>query len=768
MITHRYKVIIIMSEIKVVFENFQTFTDGDRGHIIDWTVTLGQNEKSSTCEIVLADPDHAIADRLVAHAAKSGGIQSLPGTTVASVPDIGNAGTTGASQAGTVPLSNTNGIVTRGAGFTPQVLAFADLVALKEVGGYFQLGDEKQYYVMLGGRLVTKEETAKGFPTSQGTKAVGRYQFHLRDWVHYQKDHPGTIKDFSPRSQDIMYLWKMKYRKAIEPLMAGNIREAITRAGKEWASLPGSPYGQVQKGWTYDQAIAYYYERLKYYQAETGQVQTVAPTQKTEPPAPKAALSPQAVAPVEPIIKGNRIIVTLQGQYEYVFYHQGTRTSEDGKTVVSGQGIRWVLNRRKRNKTVKDVTLRGLAEQVSKAHGLRLDYQANINPSFEHIDQSGISDYSLLLREASQAGLFVSESADGKTLTIKNRTNVKDTRFIISPRANLIAYTIEDRALGSAGEEASSLLQEETKAEVDPLTGQLRAKNVDIDPAKDKSATGDNKSAIAGIPNPGQDATMVQNRARTKRIKGLPSSFEVLSDYTMNGVHPYQIQPLDAVRTVGLKGTFNRVWMVDQVTHKADGKTTLVCYSPIDVIDNTPPATSVAPAATAATDTPQPAQNINVPTGTWVYPTSGVITSTYKWRWGKMHRGLDIAGGNVPVYAIQGGVVTQANDGCAIGATKCGGGYGNFVEIVHPNGARSFYGHLVQGSIKVRSGQHVRSGDVIATQGTTGFSTGVHLHFEYRLPRKGAVHPGDYLDPKFRGEKDRSYKGGSPMPVQKV
>jgi murein DD-endopeptidase MepM/ murein hydrolase activator NlpD len=61
------------------------------------------------------------------------------------------------------------------------------------------------------------------------------------------------------------------------------------------------------------------------------------------------------------------------------------------------------------------------------------------------------------------------------------------------------------------------------------------------------------------------------------------------------------------------------------------------------------------------------------------------------------------------------------------------GSYGNFITVDHGNGVTSAYGHIMPGGLLVRLGQHVEAGQNIARAGTTGGSTGCHLHFEIRI-----------------------------------
>lgn len=119
----------------------------------------------------------------------------------------------------------------------------------------------------------------------------------------------------------------------------------------------------------------------------------------------------------------------------------------------------------------------------------------------------------------------------------------------------------------------------------------------------------------------------------------------------------------------------------------------------------------------------------------YIWPTQGTVTSGYGWRWGRMHRGVDVAGPvGTPIVAAASGVVEQAGWNS--------GGYGNLVEIRHPDGSLTRYAH--NNSLNVSAGQSVRQGQQIAEMGSTGYSTGPHLHFEVHQGG-GAVNPVAYL-----------------------
>ncbi|MBL1211044.1 MAG: M23 family metallopeptidase [Geminocystis sp. GBBB08] len=116
----------------------------------------------------------------------------------------------------------------------------------------------------------------------------------------------------------------------------------------------------------------------------------------------------------------------------------------------------------------------------------------------------------------------------------------------------------------------------------------------------------------------------------------------------------------------------------------------------------------------------------------YIWPAKGVFTSGYGWRWGRMHRGIDIA---APV----GTPVVAAADGEVISAGWNSGGFGNLVKIRHFDGTVTFYAH--NSKINVRQGQFVQQGHHIANMGSTGFSTGPHLHFEVHPQGEKAVNP---------------------------
>ncbi len=133
-----------------------------------------------------------------------------------------------------------------------------------------------------------------------------------------------------------------------------------------------------------------------------------------------------------------------------------------------------------------------------------------------------------------------------------------------------------------------------------------------------------------------------------------------------------------------------------------------------------------APSGSVATGSPSAAG--------MVWPVSGTLTSGFGQRWGRMHEGIDIAGASgTPIAAAAAGTVIVAG---------WNGGYGNMVVVDHGGGISTAYGHM--SSLAVSVGQSVGQGTVVGGMGTTGHSTGVHLHFEVRV-NGAATNPLAYL-----------------------
>lgn len=144
----------------------------------------------------------------------------------------------------------------------------------------------------------------------------------------------------------------------------------------------------------------------------------------------------------------------------------------------------------------------------------------------------------------------------------------------------------------------------------------------------------------------------------------------------------------------------------------------------------------VPPLAAVDQYLPRPIDELTPPpsssTIAYTWPAKGTLTSGYGWRWGRMHKGIDVANSTgTPVVASAEGTIEKAGWN--------NGGYGNLVEIRHPDGSTTRYAH--NSKILVQPGQQVNQGETIALMGSTGHSTGPHTHFEIHPSGKGAVNP---------------------------
>ncbi len=122
---------------------------------------------------------------------------------------------------------------------------------------------------------------------------------------------------------------------------------------------------------------------------------------------------------------------------------------------------------------------------------------------------------------------------------------------------------------------------------------------------------------------------------------------------------------------------------------------------------------------------------------TWPVPGCKSLSSPHMEKRGKVyHKGVDIAGPGIygkTVVAVADGTVIAAFNGCKhdygkLRSCGCGGGYGNYVIISHGNGRVTIYGHLSK--VTAYSGKTVKRGEKIGEVGTTGYSTGAHLHYQ--------------------------------------
>ncbi len=193
----------------------------------------------------------------------------------------------------------------------------------------------------------------------------------------------------------------------------------------------------------------------------------------------------------------------------------------------------------------------------------------------------------------------------------------------------------------------------------------------------------------------------------------------------------YKVKPGDTVYSIAKQFQTDPQGIVDfpMNTFSDDETFALVAGQTLIVPDGVMPdatATSVPQLASVT-----PGAGAASSTGTYVWPAFGRITQPFRY----YHPGVDIANHD-------GGPILAADSGVVIRAGWDTTGYGNMIMLDHGNGVRTLYGHL--SLIEVAIGQRVQKGSEIGHMGSTGRSTGTHLHFEIRLPG-GNVDPLNYL-----------------------
>jgi murein DD-endopeptidase MepM/ murein hydrolase activator NlpD len=152
-----------------------------------------------------------------------------------------------------------------------------------------------------------------------------------------------------------------------------------------------------------------------------------------------------------------------------------------------------------------------------------------------------------------------------------------------------------------------------------------------------------------------------------------------------------------------------------------DPATTSPSQKDLDALYGIP--TAVSGKVAAGRIAPRASRARRAPAGPkWVRPGIGRFTSGFKWRWGRMHTGIDLAG-------PYGSPVRSVGDGEVIEAGR-EGGYGNIVKVRLTDGTVTYYAHMSK--ILIHSGP-VKAGDIVGKEGNTGHSTGPHVHFEVRI-----------------------------------
>ena len=235
-------------------------------------------------------------------------------------------------------------------------------------------------------------------------------------------------------------------------------------------------------------------------------------------------------------------------------------------------------------------------------------------------------------------------------------------------------------------------------------------------------AEGDTVSSIAEKFGVGTDTVLWQNGLQ-KSDKIKPG--QVLEILPVTGVS-HKVRKGDTVYSIAKKYDVDPQQIVNFPfnAYTNDETFELAIAQTVIVPDGVMPEVKAAPRMRQIT----PDAGTVVASGAFVWPAGGRITQNFVW----YHKGLDIANKATPnILAADSGTIV-------VSGWPDNYGYGNRVVIDHGNGFRTLYGHMSR--IFVVSGQTVNRGDAIGSMGSTGRSTGTHLHFE-------VIKDGVYLDP---------------------
>ncbi|MCM1357653.1 MAG: peptidoglycan DD-metalloendopeptidase family protein [Prevotella sp.] len=193
---------------------------------------------------------------------------------------------------------------------------------------------------------------------------------------------------------------------------------------------------------------------------------------------------------------------------------------------------------------------------------------------------------------------------------------------------------------------------------------------------------------------------------------------------------------------------FTTTYATDDIYKETTTTTSSAVTTVTTTQTTTTTTTAVATTTTTAITIPAPSSSGFI----WPTPKNSYISSPFAQRWGTQHKGIDISGTGIMganVVASKSGTVTYVSNSCTHNYAKtsscgCGGGYGNYVIIQHDGTYTTLYGHMTSANVSV--GDYVQQGDVIGTVGSTGWSTGAHLHFEVRV-NGTQQDPLDFVNP---------------------
>lgn len=245
-------------------------------------------------------------------------------------------------------------------------------------------------------------------------------------------------------------------------------------------------------------------------------------------------------------------------------------------------------------------------------------------------------------------------------------------------------------------------------------------------------------AANAAVPTSNRNtATLVSDATAVPAVNPEWQNRSQRSDSAETGANALQVYSVRVQDNRNLAAKSTQAVEVNPREEQPSNQIAIAPVPPVEYNPNTRPQTGIQVAPELPPLSPdrylpdRPAQFNG-----YMWPAAGVLTSGYGPRWGRMHRGIDIAGPTgTPIVAAASGEVVSAGWNS--------GGYGNMIDIRHADGSMTRYAH--NSKLLVRKGQWVEQGERISLMGSTGNSTGPHLHFEVHPGGGSAVNPIAYL-----------------------
>lgn len=720
--------------------------------VLDYQILLGEGTGASSCSVILAD-DGELVSTLINHTLTNGGIKPLPEATTSIDTTAGTSAgikTLNTNVTGKVPYSESPFAVVGVSPYGNILMKGGD--KWKEAAVYLECLRQsitKPHQIafvlaVIKGETHWRLDTVNTYDAAGKTKWRGRGLAQVTFIFNYQRAAILTgVKEILDTPELVMTNPGINVAVAVATIRAGttsfNVPNRSYSKNDIQFRLP-NPNSDFVTAYKKIQGGVYRTDYFKYYKEYLGRLQDIAKlaesvvtvtedvttTDTTKKVAPSEVSKVIKVDDNSAIPKGSKILINIDDN-EFTFWHTGTmHDSLKKQTTLTGQGLRWVLNRVERNSTQTGITLQELATKILTANKLKLKYLAKLNPKYDLVQQKQISDYALLKQEVTKAGLFLTEDKETVIISDISEAVRKGIKRVLSPY-NTLNLVVEDTALDAADtipDAASSYSQFESKVAIDLASGQLVAKTPEI-VGKAGSTGVSGKATEETSKTTAADTPAVKaNQSRYKRVNGLPTTITLPIDLSL--------QPLDVVRTVEFPGTLNRVWLVHTVTHSSTMQTILTVTSPITIVDTQP--VNLNSGGIKPTEEP-----IFADDGKWVYPsdTKARVTSEYGQRKSptsgkvRLHAGID-TGQRQPARIL------AARDGIVSGVDIMGG-YGKIITINHGSGIETRYAHL--STFLVKKNDKVKGGQVIGVVGNTGIGTGEHLHFEYRVK-------GQFLNPR--------------------